>query len=71
MQGRVEYAILHPSPKPGYRWQVTWFDEDGPWGDTEVRNCNQGLEAILYQWIGVVRDESGAVVPGFEVEDWD
>ena len=44
---------------------------DGPWGDTEVRNCNQGLEAILDQWIGVVRDESGAVVPGFEVEDWD
>jgi hypothetical protein len=65
-----EYAILHPSPKPGYRWQLTWFDDEGPWGDTEVADCNDGVKQLLEHW-PLVRRGDGGVVPGFKLEDWD
>jgi hypothetical protein len=67
---REEYAILHPSPKPGYKWQVSWFDDRGPWGDSPVDSCDDGLREVIDHWSRASRDEDGTIRPGFKIEDW-
>lgn len=47
----TRYALAHPSTT-GHRWQVTWFDKDGPMGDvrrTRLEDAlNDGAEAYTY-----------------------
>lgn len=36
-------AVLHRSPKiPGY-WQVSYFSDGVPWGDTQYRSCQEAV----------------------------
>jgi hypothetical protein len=44
-----EYAILHPSTKPGHRgkWQMSRFDDGGPWGDTIYATCDLAVRDHL------------------------
>jgi hypothetical protein len=43
------YAIVHPSTKEPGRWQVSFFDADGPWGDTARDTCSEAV-AYLRPW---------------------
>jgi hypothetical protein len=39
-----KYAILHPSSKKPGKWQLSYFDELGPWGDSGLHDtCSAAL----------------------------
>lgn len=46
------YAILHPSTKEPGKWQLTSFDEKGPWGDVNRKTCAEAIqdEGLNYGW---------------------
>jgi hypothetical protein len=41
-------AIVHPSTK-GYPWQVSFFDDEGPWGDIQANSCNDALKELHHR----------------------
>jgi hypothetical protein len=46
-----EYAILHPSTKKRGKWQLSWFDADGPYGDSERSTCSEAVkEMSTHRW---------------------
>jgi hypothetical protein len=46
-----ETAIVHRSTKRPGKWQVSYFDADGPWSDTEHSSCNAAVEDLRpYAW---------------------
>jgi hypothetical protein len=64
-----EHVILHPSTKYEGKWQLSWFDAEGPWSDTEVPSCTAGLQELLERW-PTHRTEDGHVVPAPILEEW-
>lgn len=41
-----EFAIVHPSPKTVGKWQVSFFDEDGPVRDSQHSEVSDALRQV-------------------------
>jgi len=45
------YAIVHRSPKKDVAWQASYFDADGPSGDSPRKTLNEALKAARGSWV--------------------
>lgn len=52
-------AILHPSTKEPGKWQLSLFDEQGPWGDRVRSTCSEAADEL--RW----------VMPKWDVTGWE
>jgi hypothetical protein len=45
---RPTYFMLHPSTTIRNGWQVTFYDEDGPYGHSESRTQDEAIKDAIY-----------------------
>ena len=47
-----EYAIIHRSTRPEFVWQVSYFDDRGPWGDTKYETTEALVRDVRSELAG-------------------